>query len=129
MIRIYVKKYGDYPVGATKLKANLRKFLESKGIVSDSVVNISLVGNKKMVDVGKRYLEDKEIHNVLTFVDSEVAKEFKYPSDDVNYLGEIIVCYPIAVEEAKTEDKLIEDKVYELVEHGARHLMGEHHDQ
>lgn len=128
MIKIYVKKYGDYPVGALGLKTRLRKFLEGKGIVSDSIVNICLVGKKRMVDIGKKYLKDNEVHNVLTFVDSEVQKEFKYPSGEVNYLGEIIVCYPVAVEEAKSENKLIEEKVYELVEHGARHLLGEHHE-
>ena len=80
-----------------------------------------------MVDVGNKYLKDNKVHNVLTFVDSEVEKEFKYPSHDVNYLGEIIVCFPFVVEEAKREEKLIEEKVYELVEHGARHLLGEHH--
>jgi ssRNA-specific RNase YbeY (16S rRNA maturation enzyme) len=32
------------------------------------------------------------------------------------------------VEEAVKEDKLVEDKLFELVEHGALHLLGVHHD-
>jgi ssRNA-specific RNase YbeY (16S rRNA maturation enzyme) len=45
------------------------------------------------------------------------------------HLGEIVVCYPKVVEEAKNEDVLIDDKVYELVEHGAFHLLGIHHEE
>ena len=128
MIKIYVKKQSNYPVKATVLKDKLRRFLEQKGIVSDSVVNISLVSEKKMLQLSYKFLNEKDkLHNVLSFPGSETKREFVYP-DDVIQLGEIVVCYPVAFEEAKKGGILIEDKVYELVEHGARHLLGEHHD-
>ena len=43
-------------------------------------------------------------------------------------MGEIVICYPKVLEEAKLEGKLIDQKAYELVEHGALHLLGFHHE-
>ncbi len=128
MIKIYVKKQGNYPVSAPKIKKHLKDLLKKKGIVSDSLVNVSLVGEEKMKELAKKYLGERSVHNVLSFTDSEVRGEFIYPPDNLIRLGEIIICYKKVVEEAKKEGKLIDEKVIELVEHGALHLLGEHHD-
>ncbi len=133
MIKIYVKKQSSYPVGASKLKKRLRKFLEENGIVSDSVVSVYLVGKDKMLDIGKKYLGDNELHNVLSFTEAEVKDlpsgkgGFVYPPNEAIRLGEIVICYPKAIEEANEEGVLIEDRVCELLEHGAQHLLGIHH--
>ena len=128
MIKVNVKKQSNYPMSSTKIRKNLKNFLASNGIVSDAEVSVALVGEKKMLEVGNKYLKDKSLHNVLSFTADEVVPKFVYPPDGVIHLGEIIVCYPKAFEEAKKENKLIEDKIMELVEHGALHLMGIHHD-
>jgi len=127
MIKVDVVKQSNYPVSSVKLKTRLREFLSSKGIVSDAEVSVAIVGEKKMFDIGRRYLKDKTLHNVLSFTPDEAIEKFVYPNDKLIHLGEIIVCFPKALEEAKDEGKLIEEKVYELIEHGANHLLGFHH--
>lgn len=104
-------------------------FLKEHGIVSDSVVDVAFVGEKKMIEIAQKYLKEKskEAHNVLSFTASEVSKNFIYPPEDKIYIGEIVVCYPKVVEEAKRESKRIDAKVKELVEHAALHLLGIHH--
>jgi len=82
-----------------------------------------------MLKLGAEYLKDGKLHNVLSFTPSEVKTDFAYPPDSLIHLGEIIVCYPAALVEAKKENKLIDEKVYELIEHGALHLMGMHHPE
>jgi len=140
MIRVYVKKQSSYPVSTPGLKKRLRDFLGKRGIVSDAEVSVAIVGEKKMLDLSKKYLKDNKIHDVLSFSAEELKGqptgagrpaqpgEFTYPPDGRIQLGEIVICYPLAVEEAKAEGKRIEEKVTELVEHGALHLMGEHHE-
>jgi rRNA maturation RNase YbeY len=128
MIRVYLNKQSNYPISSPKLKKRLKDFLREQGIVSDSDVNVSLVGKKKMIGLGKKYLNEKDnLHNVLSFTEEEVRGDFVYPPGDKIHLGEIIVCYPKAFDEAKNEGKLIEEKVWELIEHGAYHLLGKHH--
>lgn len=129
MVKVSVVKQSNYPVSATKIKKKLANFLVGQGIVSDAEVSIAIVGEKKMLELGKTYLKDNILHNVLSFTPTEVKGNFVYPADGLLHLGEIIACFPKVVEEAKSEGVLIDDKVYELVEHGALHLLGIHHEE
>lgn len=127
MIKVDIVKQSNYPVSATKLKKKLADFFAKKGIVSNSEVSVAIVGEKKMIAISRKYLKDNKVHNVLSFTPEEAKDNFVYPPDGTLHLGEIIICYPLVFQEAKKENSLIEDKVYELIEHGAKHLLGEHH--
>ena len=124
MVKVSVSKQLNYPVSSPKIKRGIKEFFVKHGVVSDAEVSVAIVGEKKMMDIGKKFLKDGQLHNVLSF---EAGGKFEYPPDGKIHLGEIVVCYPVAVNEAKMENKLIDDKVYELVEHGAMHLLGIHH--
>lgn len=136
MIHINVVKKSNYPISSIKIKKYLQNFFKDKGIVSDAEATVSFVGEAKMLSLAKKYYKqslaskagkDTKLHNVFSFVESEV-KDFKYPNNTIQ-LGEIIVCFPVAVKEAKQENKLIEEKVLELVGHSALHLLGIHHKE
>ena len=128
MIKVYVKKQSNYPISATKVKSNLRKFLQEKGIVSDAYVYLNFIGEKSMKALAEKYLGEKDrLHSVLSFPESEVKKKFVYPDNTIR-LGDIVLCYPVVVDEAKEDNMLIDDKIIELVEHGALHLLGQHHN-
>jgi probable rRNA maturation factor len=129
MVKVSVTKQSNYPVGVAVIKKKLAAFLLKQGIVSDAEVSVALVGEKKMLELGKQYLKDKDLHNVLSFTPNEVKGQFVFPPDKLIHLGEIVVCYPKAVEESKVENVLIDERVYELVEHGALHLLGIHHEE
>jgi probable rRNA maturation factor len=129
MIKVLITKQANYPVKVTDIKKKLVIFLAKNGIVSDAEVSIAIVGEKKMLEVGGKFLKDKKLHNVLSFVPGETKGTFVDPPDGLIHLGEIIVCYPQAVKEAVEENVLIDVRVYELVEHGALHLLGVHHEE
>jgi probable rRNA maturation factor len=129
MIRVLVTKQLNYPAKTAPIKKKLAEFLAKNGIVSDADVFIAIVGEAKMLSVGTKYLKDRKLHNVLSFVPGEVKGGFVYPPDGKIHLGEIIVCYPQAVREAKEENVLIDERVYELIEHGAGHLLGYNHEE
>lgn len=128
MIKVNVSKQSNYPVKTPVIKKRLSDFFLSQGIVSDAEVSVAIVGEAKMVEIDKKFLKDKKLHNVFSFTPSE-SKGFVYPPDGLLHLGEIVVCYPVALSEAKMENVLIDDKVCELVEHGALHLLGIHHKE
>lgn len=128
MIRVKIAKESNYPVSSPKLKRKLKGFFQEKGIVSNAEVSVAIVGKDRMFNISRRYLKDKILHNVLSFTPNETKPKFIYPPNGTIHLGEIIICYPKAFEEAKEEGRLIEDKVMELIEHGALHLLGIHHD-
>lgn len=129
MIKVSVTKQSNYPVKVLVIKNKLAEFLAKNGIVSDAEVTVAIVGENKMMEIGNKYLKDKKLHNVLSFVPNEVKGRFVYPPDGNIHLGEIIICFPLAVKEAEEENILIDERVYELAEHGALHLLGIHHEE
>lgn len=130
MIKINVKKQSNYPIDTPLLKKGLSRFLKEKGIISDTEVSVAIVGEKKMKNLAKTYLKENPptVHNVLSFPYVESKDKFVFPPDEKIRLGEIVLCYPKLEDEAKKEGKLIDQKAGELVEHGALHLLGIHHD-
>ena len=129
MLKVFVNKQSNYPVSSPMLKKRLREFFKKNGIVSDAVVSVAIVGESRMKSLAKEYLNEKDVvHNVLSFTENEVQGTFVNPTDKIIRLGEIIVCYSKAIEEAKKENLLIQEKIGQLVEHGALHLIGIHHD-
>jgi probable rRNA maturation factor len=128
MIKVSVNKQSNYPVKVPAIKKKLAEFLVKSGIVSDAEVSVAIVSEAKMMEIGNKYLKDKKLHNVLSFVPSEIKGGFVFPPDNKIHLGEIIVCYPMAVKESEEENILIDERVCELIEHGATHLMGIHHE-
>lgn len=129
MIKVFITKQSNFPVKSPDIKKKLAAFFEKNGIVSDAEVSVAIVGEAKMMDIGKKYLKDNKLHNVLSFTPTEVKDNFIYPPDGVVRLGEIMVCYPVAMREANDENVLIQSKVYDLIEHGALHLLGIHHKE
>lgn len=128
MIEVCVNNQTDYRVNATEIKNRLNKFLMGKGLTSALSVEVTIVGNKEMMEIARFYLnEEGVVHNVLSFSEADVKGRFVYPRNEIPRLGDIIVCYPKARQEAKVGDVLIAERLYYLIEHGARHLVGEHH--
>jgi rRNA maturation RNase YbeY len=129
MIKVSVSKQSNYPVGVNVVKKRLSLFLQKQGIVSPAEVSVAIVGEKKMMEIGNKFLKDKKLHNVLSFTPNETKEKFVFPPDGIIHLGEIVVCYPFAVKESGEENVLIDDRICELVEHGALHLLGIHHTE
>lgn len=133
MIYINVAKQSNYPISSVKIKKFLQNFFKNHGIVSDAECNVSFVGEAKMLSLAKRYYKNppageasNNLHNVFSFVESEIL-DFKNVTDVIQ-LGEIVVCFPVVLKEAKMEGKLIEEKALELIGHSALHLLGIHHN-
>ena len=129
MIKVYVIKQSNFAVSTPKIKKAVSDLLTKEGIVSNADVSVSIVGEKKMISLAKKYLHESGVlHNVLSFPFIEVKDGFVEPPDNIIHLGEIVICYPKAVEEASAEGRLIDEKVIELTIHGALHLLGKHHE-
>ena len=134
MIDISIHKEKNYPVSAAKIKSRLKKFLTERGIVSDAEVAVAIVSKEKVQQLAIKYLgesqEEARDHPVLSFPVSEMTGLFIFPpkKKKVVQLGDIVISYDESLEEVKKTGRLIDDVVYEWIEHGALHLLGIHHD-
>lgn len=90
-----------------------------------SRVSVGVVGEAAMRSVHQRYAGSKKVTDVLSFAerDSIVASR-----QEKGYLGEVIICYPQAVRQAKQYGHSVKDEMALLFVHGLLHLVGFDHD-
>lgn len=99
--------------------------LEKNGVEGPLEISIAIVGNRKMRELNKKYRNIDSSTNVLTF--SQMDGEKSIQPIQSSTLGDVVISYPFVIEEASRFDQLVDDRVSELVEHGVKHLIGEHH--
>lgn len=131
MISVLFQTESRYPVDRKKIRAAVERVLSAK-VHSDTEVSISVVGDRRMRRLNQQYRQKDYATDVLSFglndpIDKNIA--FVEMPDEVLRLGDIVVSYPQAVAQAGSEDKLVDDKVIELVLHGLNHLLGMHHPE
>jgi probable rRNA maturation factor len=54
---------------------------------------------------------------------------FVSPPDGVLRLGEVVVSYPRAAEQAEEHDRPVQEEMTWLMVHGVLHLLGHNHDE
>jgi len=131
MINVLFKTESHFPVNRKKIKQVLSAALGGR-VRSNTEVSVSIVGDRRMRELNGKYRQVNETTDVLSFPLTDPTARgvpFVDAPDGVLRLGDIVVSYPQAVEEAAAENKLVDDKIVELVLHGLNHLLGIHHEE
>jgi probable rRNA maturation factor len=123
-ILIYVES--RYKVSRKRIKSAIWSVLEENRVVSPMEVSVAIVGDRKMAKLNKQYRNKEGTTNVLSFPLSEGAPS--YLPTDIMRLGDIVISYPMVIKEASAQEKMVDDRVDELVQHGMLHLLGLHHE-
>lgn len=130
MTDILIKTDSHYKVNRKRIRNTIENFLSEKRVKVKSEVSISIVGDRQMKMLNKKYRNFDETTDVLSFPLIEEAKMSKFVEapDDVLRLGDIVISYPQMIEDATVEEKLVDDKIDELIIHSLNHLFGLHHE-
>lgn len=131
MITVLIKTESHYNINRQRVRETITRLLQQKGIKLNVEVSIVVVGDRQMKKLNNTYRHFDDTTDVLSFPQSDDKKEAPFidPPDGILRLGDIVISYPSAREDAMDEGKLVDDKIDELVEHGMRHLLGEHHEE
>lgn len=101
-------------------------------------VEISLVitGGKRIRTLNKKYRGIDKVTDVLSFGNDAVNKTAKNKAvkfvdspDDIVCLGEIFICYPQTVKQAKQKKHSAKKELTILLIHGILHLLGYEHKE
>ncbi len=115
-----------YSVNRKKIKATIARTLTQQNITSPVEVSVAIVGDRKMRILNKKYRNLDKTTNVLSFSQAE-GESIPTPISDKMRLGDIVLSYPMVINDASRDDMMVDDKVDELVAHGLLHLLGVHH--
>lgn len=128
MIKVLIKADSKYPVDRKRIRELVTQFLKEQGVETDTVVGVVMVGDRKMKELNKKYLNYDETTDVLSFSQNEVAEDLINEGQDVFDLGEVVVSWPQARRQAMERNILVDEEIDFLIQHGLLHLLGIHHD-
>lgn len=114
-----------------RIRDEVTKVLDSR-LKQNAEVSILFAGDRQMKHLNSGYRKIDATTDVLSFPQNDPSQEIKpfvMPPDNTLYLGDIVVSYPQAVNEAAEDHMMVDDKIVQLILHGLDHLMGIHHPE
>lgn len=106
-----------YKIDREKIKKAVMDFLSKKNLDKEKIIiNIIFSGRNKIKKITERYKNEKEVLPVLSFSYNEKQEE-------KIFLGEIFVCYPLAVLLAAERNKKVDETINNLIIHGLENII------
>lgn len=133
MNKIEISSSSRYPIRRKEIKEVVRKNLLSFGVGQDCLIEINIIGDRKMTQLHKEFLGEEGTTDVISFPlqDSFLEKgkdDFIDNVGEILRLGTIFISYPQARKQANLHHLSIDNEIAQLVEHGMLHLLGIHHE-
>ncbi|MBD3279462.1 MAG: rRNA maturation RNase YbeY [Candidatus Pacebacteria bacterium] len=130
MIKTNLMIGSRYPVDRDQLKQKVTEVLQAHQL-NNAQVDVSIVGKRKIKQLNEQQLNHQGVTDVLSFPQHQKKNQinhFPVPKGEPPHLGDIVICYPVAVQAAKRYGKMVDDQLCFYIEHGLMHLLGYHHD-
>lgn len=138
MVNVIVSSDPEYRVNRMDIQATVTEVLKRFNVTDKVEIGVTIVGDKKMHEINQKYRGLDQTTNVLSFaLEDPASLNLKHiPSlgfisspDNILRLGDILISYPQAIEEARNDGVTVDEAIRYLVEHGMNHLLGDHiHD-
>lgn len=137
MVNIIVNSDPKYKIDKLSIQSVVLEVLQTHQVPGKVEIGINIVSNRKIHQFNKKYRGVDSPTNILSFALEDLSMQslqhiprvgFFASSDKVTRLGDILISYPQAAEDASLEGVTVEDELRYLVEHGVKHLLGIHHN-
>ena len=109
-----------------------QQVLKAEGIASPYEVSLVFTDSETVQKLNRDYRGVDEPTDVLAFYmlpQKEADSSFALPPDGVTRLGEVIISYPQAAEQAREQGHSVDKELTLLIIHGILHLLGYDHEQ
>lgn len=115
-------------VPAAELRRIARAVLVAEDVVEDVEVDVVIADAETVRDLNRRFRGQDEPTDVLSFAAAE-GEAFVAAPDEPPALGEVIVCLPVAEEQANLSGRPVAGEIAHLVVHGLLHVLGYDHEE
>ena len=122
---IDIQNDSNYLVDAARLQSASRQVLSQHDVDPDTTLSVVFVDNAYIQGVNLQFRGIDAPTDVLSFPADEPPVEI---DGEPPYLGDLIIAYPYASEQAAREGHTLDDSLSLLVVHGTLHLLGYDHD-
>jgi len=125
-MKIWFNISSRYALDRKFLRGGILKFLKKRRVAEEAVLSVRVGGDRLLRQLKKKYWNEDETTDVLSFsqLEGEVGEK---KADGGLYLGDVVVSFPQARKQARQYGRTVDQVVLELILHGVKHLLGEHH--
>lgn len=119
-------------VDRDRVRKIARKVLDEEGITSSYELSLVFTDSETVQKLNRDFRGVDEPTDVLAFhmlPQNESEPSFVLPPDGITHLGEVIISYPQAVEQAREQGHPVEQELGLLIIHGILHLLGYDHER
>lgn len=136
MVNIIINSDPRYNINKPNIREVVVKMLTKLRISGRIELGVNIVGDRKMHELNRKYRGLDSTTNILTFAleDPNPASLQHIPRigfvaapDKWLRLGDIVISYPQAIDDASMDGISVDEEIKNLVEHGLNHLLGVHH--
>jgi probable rRNA maturation factor len=112
-----------------------RDILSQLGLPEKVELSLMITDDVEMQRLNRDYRNLDKTTDVLSFNMESTSRynwdnvSFINPPDGINHLGEVVISYPRAVDQAKTNKHSTEHELKMLITHGILHLYGYDHEK
>jgi len=135
-VRLVIRVDKDFQVHVDKrwLRRLVKESLAVHGVDTEVELSLLITDDATVRELNKEYRGKDKTTDVLSFAldadkHTDAAAGFVMPPGEEVHLGEVIVSYPKAAEQAAERNHAVEDEMALLVVHGVLHLLGYDHDR
>lgn len=115
------EKFGEYIPGE-KLQEAAQKTLQQARLEDVPSLSIKITGDQEIRELNSSYRGIDKATDVLSF-----EADYYDPDLESRYLGDIVISYPRAEEQAEKRGHPVKSELQLLVIHGVLHLLGYDH--
>ncbi|MBQ6154632.1 rRNA maturation RNase YbeY [bacterium] len=127
MITINLLVNSRFLVDRKMMRQRATAFLQAHQIEA-AIVDVHIVGSHKIKKLNEQ-IGHEGVTDVLSFPQYDPQEEnFALPPGVPRHLGDIVINYAEAVNQARKRGKLVDEQIWFYLEHGLLHLLGYHHN-
>jgi probable rRNA maturation factor len=131
-IEIFIEEEFRGVVDEGSVRRIAQTVLKAEGVAPPYEVSLVFTDSETMKQLNRDYRGVDEPTDVLAFhmlPQKEADDSFALPPDGVTRLGEVIISYPQAAEQAREQGHSPERELALLIIHGILHLLGYDHEE
>lgn len=137
MVNIIVSSDPRYDINKADVRAAVLTTLQKHKIGGRVEIGVNIVGDRKMHELNRQYRGIDSTTDILSFaledpnpINLQHLPKVGFVASPDNWLrlGDIVISYPQAVEDASLDGISVDEEIRLLVEHGVDHLLGIHHN-
>ncbi len=127
MITVNLFVNSHFLVDRKMLRERACQFLAAHQM-ENAIVDVHVVGSHKIKTLNTQ-IGHEGVTDVLSFPQYDPKeKDFALPPGVPRHLGDVVINFAEAVNQARKKGKMVDEQVWFYLEHGLLHLLGFHHD-